>query len=846
MIERAARDHPHHTLLCVLALAHDKMFVIIDDEELLKITLTTLLCMIERAAKDHPHHTLLCVLALAHDKMFVIIDDERAAKITLTTLKSAHDKMFMIERAAKDHPHHTLLCVLALAHDKMFVIIDDRKRSPCILESAHDKMFVIIDDRKAMIERAAKDHPHHTLLCVLALAHDKMFVIIDDRKSYDKERAMIEIAVKDHPHHTLLCVLALAHDKMFVIVDDRKEAAKDHPHHTLLCMIERAAMITLTTHYYVLALAHDKMFVIIDDRKRAAKNHPTTHYYMIERAAKDHPHHTLLCVLALAHDKMFVIIDDRKAAKSPSPHYYMIERAAKDHPHHTLLCVLALAHDKMFVIIDDKELLKTLTTHYYMIERAAKDHPHHTLLCVLALAHAKKDTEIMNPTTASTSNRRSKLSKSTSDTSKDEGRIEAAKLMLLRLKDKNSPVVRIVEDLEKLCLAYIQLANVNVERYKKETRPIQLQSVQNNLLITKIKDLHNVAVPTVDIKVDPKGSYNNLICVKGFNPTFKLAGGVNLPKIISCIGTDGKTRRQLVKGRDDLRQDAVMQQVFGMVNNLLQKNSETRKRQLHVRQYKVVPLSQMSGLLEWCEGTMPIGEYLVASSPGDEKPGAHYRYRPDDYPAIDCRRHMGGVHASPDAVKKFKVFMAVCKRFLPVFRHFFMEKFRDPAVWFEARLAYTKSVATNSIVGYILGLGDRHVQNILIDCNTAELVHIDLGVAFEQGKILPTPETVPFRLTRDIVDGMGVSGVEGVFRRCCEKTMDVMHQQPGSFVISWVENTESVNKLAERVLLRLHQKLQGIEDGVQLSVSGQVNLLIQQARDPKNLAKLFPGWQPYI
>lgn len=31
------------------------------------------------------------------------------------------------------------------------------------------------------------------------------------------------------------------------------------------------------------------------------------------------------------------------------------------------------------------------------------------------------------------------------------------------------------------------------------------------------------------------------------------------------------------------------------------------------------------------------------------------------------------------------------------------------------------------LVGYILGLGDRHVQNILIDEQTAELVHIDLG-----------------------------------------------------------------------------------------------------------------------
>lgn len=68
-------------------------------------------------------------------------------------------------------------------------------------------------------------------------------------------------------------------------------------------------------------------------------------------------------------------------------------------------------------------------------------------------------------------------------------------------------------------------------------------------------------------------------------------------------------------------------------------------------------------------------------------------------------------------------------------------------------------------VGYVVGLGDRHVQNILVDTQSAEMIHIDFGIAFEQGKILPTPETVPFRLTRDVVDGMGVTGVEGVFRR---------------------------------------------------------------------------------
>ncbi len=42
-----------------------------------------------------------------------------------------------------------------------------------------------------------------------------------------------------------------------------------------------------------------------------------------------------------------------------------------------------------------------------------------------------------------------------------------------------------------------------------------------------------------------------------------------------------------MKGRDDLRQDAVMQQVFGLVNRLLLKEPATAKRKLSVRTYKV-------------------------------------------------------------------------------------------------------------------------------------------------------------------------------------------------------------------------------------------------------------------
>lgn len=39
-----------------------------------------------------------------------------------------------------------------------------------------------------------------------------------------------------------------------------------------------------------------------------------------------------------------------------------------------------------------------------------------------------------------------------------------------------------------------------------------------------------------------------------------------------------------------------------------------------------------------------------------------------------------------------------------------------------------------SMVGYIIGLGDRHLDNVLIDMTTGEVVHIDYNVCFEKGQ----------------------------------------------------------------------------------------------------------------
>lgn len=123
---------------------------------------------------------------------------------------------------------------------------------------------------------------------------------------------------------------------------------------------------------------------------------------------------------------------------------------------------------------------------------------------------------------------------------------------------------------------------------------------------------------------------------------------MNAPKKIICVGTDGVYRRQLVKGKDDLRQDAVMQQVFTVMNALLRTCKETKRRNLRIRTYKVVPLTQRSGVLEWCDNTVPITSILIGS-PG--KPGMHRKYYPQDLTAEAAREKLKKVAQQSNEVR---------------------------------------------------------------------------------------------------------------------------------------------------------------------------------------------------
>ena len=97
--------------------------------------------------------------------------------------------------------------------------------------------------------------------------------------------------------------------------------------------------------------------------------------------------------------------------------------------------------------------------------------------------------------------------------------------------------------MEQLCDAYVDLAYYDVSAYKKQRGPVKLP---NSCPLLKLSR-GVVVVPTLELAVDKTCCYNDVVSINKFEPFFQLAGGVNLPKVITCIGSDGKRRKQLVK-----------------------------------------------------------------------------------------------------------------------------------------------------------------------------------------------------------------------------------------------------------------------------------------------------------
>ncbi|KAJ1381615.1 Tetratricopeptide-like helical domain superfamily [Sesbania bispinosa] len=245
------------------------------------------------------------------------------------------------------------------------------------------------------------------------------------------------------------------------------------------------------------------------------------------------------------------------------------------------------------------------------------------------------------------------------------------------------------------------------------------------------------------------------------------------PRKLTIHGSDGDDYAFLLKGHEDLRQDERVMQLFGLVNTLLENSPKTAEKDLSIERYAVIPLSPNSGLIEWVPNCDTL-HHLIREYRDARKITLNQEHK--------CMLSFAPDYDHLPLIAKVEVFEhALHNTEGNDLAKVLWLKSRTSEVWLERRTNYTRSLAVMSMVGYLLGLGDRHPSNLMLHRFSGKILHIDFGDCFEASMNREKfPEKVPFRLTRMLVKAMEVSGIEGNFRSTCENVMQVLRTNKDS------------------------------------------------------------------
>ncbi|CUM65919.1 uncharacterized protein PRCAT00003572001 [Priceomyces carsonii] len=444
--------------------------------------------------------------------------------------------------------------------------------------------------------------------------------------------------------------------------------------------------------------------------------------------------------------------------------------------------------------------------------------------------------------------------------SNDNLRRERAKSILKTLLTSDSQFNSKFSNASDLFQNFIKIANFKIQ--KKSVRRMSLVgdfglSLLTNpydSLVIPVRSNLEIRLPastTSKFSAFPKSAS---ITFDGFDDNVNIFHSLQMPRQVTIRGSDLRPYRLMIK-KDDTRKDAKVVEFTTMINRLLTASNEARKRNLFIANYSVIPLAENMGVIEFVPdvATMKsvVGEQRKAMGKVVNERKLFIKL---DEAQKTLKNKKGS--SNHDFMKDLvELFSNVCRNNPPVLHSWYIKQFPDPTVWYLARNSFTRSSAVMSIVGYIVGLGDRHCENILFLKKNGLVLHIDFDCLFEKGRTLPTPEIVPFRLTQNMVDAMGITGIEGTFRISCEVTGQLLRDNEAPLMniletllydplLDW-----KTHQNPQEHLRKVRRKIRGLiseKEELPMNINGQVDILIQEAASVENLCQMYGGWAPYI
>ena len=266
-----------------------------------------------------------------------------------------------------------------------------------------------------------------------------------------------------------------------------------------------------------------------------------------------------------------------------------------------------------------------------------------------------------------------------------------------------------------------------------------------------------------------------MIRIQKMGDTLKLFKTKQHPRKMSMIGTDEKEYMFLLKGHEDLRQDERAMQLFDVVNTIVSNNRKTSNKNLFIITYSVIPLSHNTGIIGWVQNCDTLHQIIKDErAKNNILPSAEHRVVYKTFPKFETGTIMSKIETFLEALK--------VNQGTELYNNIW-SRAKNCETWLKRRTNYSRSLAVMSVVGYILGLGDRHPSNLMMNRRTGKIIHIDFGDCFEVAmKREKFPEKVPFRLTRILIKALEVSEIEGTFRIVCEQIMELLRDNKDSLM----------------------------------------------------------------
>ena len=301
---------------------------------------------------------------------------------------------------------------------------------------------------------------------------------------------------------------------------------------------------------------------------------------------------------------------------------------------------------------------------------------------------------------------------------------------------------------------------------------------------------------------------DKMIRIRKMGDTLNLFKSKQHPRKMSMIGTDEKEYLFLLKGHEDLRQDERAMQLFDVINTIVSNNRKTSTKNLFIITYSVIPLSHNTGICGWVKNCDTLHQIIK-----DERtkinilPSAEHRVVYKHFPKFESGTIMSKIETFLEALK--------VNQGTELYNNIW-SRAKNCETWLKRRTNYSRSLAVMSVVGYILGLGDRHPSNLMMNKRTGKIIHIDFGDCFEVAmKREKFPEKVPFRLTRTLIKALEVSEIEGTFRIVCEQIMELLRNNKDSLMAilgSFIHDPLISFRLMIPMIIKNKQKKDNVEN----------------------------------